>query len=224
MVVGLFIFQRVLHTPTVPGVPFALTLYAAILPWQFFSDALSSISAGLLANANVLTKIYFPRLMIPLSKLLVALVDLIFSAAVLAMILAWFRFVPSFHIIFLPLFLLLACLAALGAGLWAAALNVKYRDFMYIIPFVLQFGIYASSVFLPTQFVYDSDRIPNWAKFAYSVNPMVSVVDGFRWCLLGDGTPMHWPPLICSCLLVLFLLITGHRYFRKTESTFADVI
>jgi lipopolysaccharide transport system permease protein len=224
MVAGVFIFQGVLHVPGIPGVPSAVLLYVAILPWQFFSDGLSGIGASLLNNSNVITKIYFPRLMIPLSKLIVSLVDFAISALVLVLIMVWYRYVPSVHIIFLPLFLLLACLTALGTGLWFAALNVKYRDFMYIIPFILQFGAYCCSVFFPTANVYASTRLPDWVKFAYTLNPMVGVIDGFRWCLLGNGATMHWTALACSCVLVLLILMGGHHYFRKTEKTFADVI
>jgi lipopolysaccharide transport system permease protein len=224
MVAGVFIFQAVLHVPGLPGVPYAILLYAAILPWQFFSDGLGSIGLSLLNNSNVITKIYFPRLMIPLSKLIVSLVDFLLSAVVLMLIMAWYRYLPSAHILFLPLFLLLACLTALGAGLWFAALNVKYRDFMYIIPFILQFGAYGSSVFFSTDRIYASTSLPNWVKFAYTLNPMVGVIDGFRWCLLGDQSQVHWTALACSCALVLLMLGWGHHYFRKTEKTFADVI
>ncbi len=224
MVAGVFIFQAVLHVQGIPGVPYAILLYAAILPWQFFSDGLSGIGSSLLNNANVITKIYFPRLMIPLSKLAVSLVDFALSAVVLALIMAWYRYVPSAHIVFLPLFLLLACLTALGAGLWFAALNVKYRDFMYIIPFILQFGGYGSSVFFPTDRIYASTSLPHWVKFAYTLNPMVGVIDGFRWCLIGEGATVHWFALGCSCIMVLLILLGGHNHFRKTEKTFADVI
>jgi lipopolysaccharide transport system permease protein len=225
MLAGTFIFQFVLRTGGIEGVPYPVVVYLAILPWQFFSDALSGISLSLTGNSGLLTKIYFPRLMIPLSRLAVGLVDFLISCAVLALIMAWYRFVPGPRVMLLPLFALLACAASLGMGLWLAALNVKYRDVMYIVPFILQFGAYVSPVFFPTERIYSSQVLPEWAKFAYALNPMVSVIDGFRWCVLGPGqVPMHWDAVGGSIALTALFVLIGVRYFRKTEATFADVI
>jgi len=225
MLAGTFIFQFVLRTGGIEGVPYPVVVYLAILPWQFFSDALSGISLSLTGNAGLLTKIYFPRLMIPLSRLSVCLVDFLISCAVLALIMAWYRFLPAPRVMLLPLFTLLACSAALGTGLWLAALNVKYRDIMYIVPFVLQFGAYISPVFFPTERIYSSQVLPEWAKFIYALNPMVSVIDGFRWCVLGSAqVPIHWNAVMGSIVITVVILLIGIRYFRKTEMTFADVI
>ncbi len=224
MVAGVFVFQYVLHQDSIAGVPYAVMVYVAVLPWQFFSDGLTTISASLLGNAGVITKIYFPRLMIPVSKLVVTFVDFIVSCGVLAVIMLWYHFVPGWQIVFLPLFILLGCATALGTGLWFAALNVKYRDFMYIVPFIVMFGNYICPVFFSTEKVYGATKIPEWGKFLYALNPMVSVIDGFRWCLLGGDVRLRWPAIAGSVVLVLLILASGHWYFRKTEATFADVI
>jgi lipopolysaccharide transport system permease protein len=224
MLAGTFVFQYVLKIEGIEAVPYAVMVYVAVLPWQFFSDSLSTIAMGLVNNSNMLTKIYFPRLMIPLSRLTVGLVDFLISAAVLGLIMGWYHFMPSRQIVFLPLFILLACAASLGVGLWLAALNVKYRDVQYVVPFILQFGGYVSSVFFPTDRIYASTTIPEWAKFLYASNPMVLVVDGFRWSVLGPKAVIHWGPAGAAIGVVVVMLYLGLRYFRRTEMTFADVI
>jgi lipopolysaccharide transport system permease protein len=224
MLAGTFVFQFVLRTQGIEGVPYAVMVYLAVLPWQFFADCLSGISGSLVGNAGILTKIYFPRLMIPISRLAVCLVDFLLSCIVLALIMTWYHFAPSPRIVLLPLFVLMACATALGAGLWFAALNVRYRDVMFLVPFILQFGAYVSPVFFPTERIYASTLLPAWAKFAYALNPLVGVIDGFRWCVLGGAATVHWDALAGSVVLLLIILFTGLRYFRKTETTFADII
>ncbi|GAW66663.1 phosphate ABC transporter permease [Geoanaerobacter pelophilus] len=200
------------------AVPYPLLVFAGLLPWTFFSNALSESSASLIGNANLLTKVYFPRLIVPLGSILASLVDLVISLLLMVGLMLWYGFLPDWRIAALPLFLVLCCLSVCGAGLWCAALNVKYRDFRYLVPFLLQFGLYVSPVGFSTTVVPDSWRL------LYSLNPMVGVIDGFRWALLGGRGEIFWPGVALSTLLSLFLLCTGLWFFRRTERTMADVI
>jgi lipopolysaccharide transport system permease protein len=188
-----------------------------MLPWQFFSNALSEASGSLIGNANLITKVYFPRLIVPASSVIVSLVDFGISFLLMLVLFIWFRFVPSWHMIFLPIFTLTAFLASLGTGLYVTALNVKYRDFRYIIPFIVQFGLYVSPV------GFSSSRVPEQWRLLYSLNPMVGVIDGFRWCILGEEK-IYMPGFILSNLVIVLFCFIGVRYFRKTEKTFADNI
>lgn len=206
------------------GVPRVLLVSAAILPWQFFSTAFSEASNSLITNSNLLTKVYFPRLIVPVSTVIVCLIDFLISLAILIVIMVFCRFTPDIKILMLPLFLLLALVISMGTGLYIAALNVKYRDFRYIIPFVVQFGLYVSPVSFNSEAIYNSTRIPEFVKYIYSLNPMVGVIDGFRWCILGGKTTLYMPGFLVSVLISLFFLYIGIRYFRKTEKGFADVI
>lgn len=200
------------------GIPYPLLVFSAMLPWNFFANALSEGSGSLIGNANLLTKVYFPRIIIPVSSLMVGLVDFFISLIVMAGIMLWYGYWPDWRIIVLPVFLGLACLSVAGAGLWFAALNVKYRDFRYVVPFLLQFGLYVSPV------GFASGIMPeNW-RLLYSLNPMVGVIDGFRWALLRGGIELYWPGIVLSTALSLLLLLSGFWYFRKTERIFADVI
>lgn len=200
------------------AVPYPLLVFAGLLPWIFFSNALSESAASLVGNANLLTKVYFPRLIVPLGSILASLVDLVISLLLMVGLMLWYGFLPDWRLAALPLFLLLCCLSVCGAGLWCAALNVKYRDFRYLVPFLLQFGLYISPVGFSTKVVPDSWRL------LYSLNPMVGVIDGFRWALLGGRGEIFWPGVALSTLLSLFLLCTGLWFFRRTERTLADVI
>lgn len=224
MLLGTFIFEKVLHLQSMHGVPYPILIYSAILPWQFFTDALTGASLSLVNNSAMISRIYFPRLIMPVSKLFVSLVDFAISLLVLALLMAYYRFLPSSQMVYLPAFLLLACLAATGAGQWFAALNVKYRDFMYVVPVIVQFGIYISSVFFTSDRIYANDHIPTYAKTLYSLNPMVGVIDGFRWCILGPQATVNWIGVVGSIAVTALLLVTGLGYFRHTERTFADVI
>jgi len=211
------IFGKIAKLPTEGGAPYPLMVFAAMLPWTFFSTALSDTSNSLLANASLVSKIYFPRLIVPGSKAVVAFIDFFISFLILVAMMAWYRFAPGWEVIFLPAFILLAFLAAIGPGLWITALNVKYRDFIYLIPFLVQFGLYVSPV------GFSSALVPAEWRLLYSLNPMVAVIDGFRWCLLGGATPIYWPGLALSLGVVAIFLWVGVRQFRKQERTFADL-
>lgn len=217
MIVFTVIFGRLAKLPS-EGVPYPILVYAAMLPWQFFSTSFTDTSNSLLTNSSMLTKIYFPRLIIPVSTVIVNLVDFLISFIILIGLMIWYQFTPSWSILFLPLFLILAILTALGAGLYVAALNVKYRDFKYIVPFVVQFGLYVSPV------GFSSNVVPEKWRLLYSINPMVGIIDGFRWCILGGNTQIYLPGMMLSIGFIIFLLIFGIRYFRKMEKSFADII
>ena len=217
MVVFVFVFSKLAKLPS-DGVPYPILVFAALLPWQFFANAFTEAGNSLINNANMISKVYFPRLVVPASAVIVSFVDFLISGIILVGLMLWYGFAPDWRILTLPLFILIAFAAALGAGLWTAALNVKYRDFRYIIPFVVQFGLYVSPV------GFSSTIVPEQWRLLYSINPMVGVIDGFRWAILGGNTQFYWPGFLLSILLVLVILITGIVYFRKTEKTFADVI
>jgi lipopolysaccharide transport system permease protein len=193
-------------------------VFAALLPWQFFASAFSGAGDSLISNAGMISKVYFPRLVIPASALIVSFVDFLISCVLLVGLMIWYGYAPSLRIVTLPLFIFVAFAAAMGAGLWIAALNVKYRDFRIIVPFVVQFGLYISPV------GFSSTIVPEQWRLLYSINPMVGVIDGFRWAILGGNTQLYWPGFLLSLSLVLVILVTGIYYFRKTEKTFADVI
>lgn len=217
MVVFTAVFGKIAKLPS-GGVPYPLLVYAAMLPWQFFANSMSDSSTSIVGNANLVAKIYFPRLIIPASTVIVGLVDFIISFAVLGALMVWYHFLPDWRLITLPFFVLLAFGASFGLGLWIAALNVKYRDFRYIVPFIIQLGLYVSPV------GFSSSIIPDGWRFLYSVNPMVGVIDGFRWAIIGEAAIVYWPGLLLSVAVVMLLLVTGFRFFRKVERTFADNI
>ena len=217
MVVFSVVFGTLAKLPS-GGVPYPILVFAAMLPWQFFATALSECSTSLISNANLISKIYFPRLIVPTSAVIVSFVDFLVSGMIMLGLMAWYNFVPSWRILTLPLFILIAFAASMGAGLWLAALNVKYRDFRYIVPFIVQFGLYISPV------GFSSSIVPPQWRWLYSLNPMVGVIDGFRWAILGAESNLYLPGFMLSMGLVALLLVTGVWYFRKTERTFADVI
>ena len=217
MLVFTFVFGRVANLES-GGVPYSLVVLSGLLPWTFFASALSDCSNSLVGNAHLISKIYFPRLIIPLSSVVVSTVDFLITFLLLFVVMAWHSFVPSWQIVFLPFFMLLVILVAFGLGLWTAALNVRFRDFRHLIPFLLQLGVYVSPV------GYSSKVLPEKWKFLYSLNPMVGVIDGFRWSILGGSFTLYWPGLVFSSVTCVVLVITGIRYFRSTEATFADVI
>jgi lipopolysaccharide transport system permease protein len=193
-------------------------VFAAMLPWQFFASSLSECSNSLINNANLLSKVYFPRLIVPTSAVIVSFVDFLISGFILLGLMAWFDFVPGWRILTLPLFTAIAFMAATGAGLWLAALNVQYRDFRYIVPFFVQFGLYISPV------GFSSAVVPAEWRLLYSVNPMVSVIDGFRWAILGGESTIYLPGFLLSFGLVIVTFTSGIWYFRRMERIFADVI
>ena len=218
MVVFTVIFGKVAKLPTEGTAPYALLVFAGMLPWTFFSTALADASNSLIGNANLISKVYFPRLIVPTATVVVALVDFLISFTVLAAMMVWYQFLPGWQILLLPVFILLAFLASLGPGLWITALNVKYRDFRYIIPFLVQFGLYVSPV------GFSSSVVPEQWRLLYSLNPMVGVIDGFRWCILRGESPIYWPGFYLSLAVTAFFLWLGIRQFRKMEKTFADLI
>ena len=217
MIVFTVVFGRLAKMPS-GGAPYPILVYAALLPWQFFSTSFSDASSSLIGNSNMLTKIYFPRLIIPVSTIIVNIIDFLISFAILVVLMIWYDFVPEWRILCLPLFLFLAFVVSLSAGLYVAALNVKYRDFKYIVPFVVQFGLYISPV------GFSSDIVPQKWKLLYSLNPLVGIIDGFRWSILGGDRQIYWPGMMLSIGIVILMLIFSIRYFRKTEKTFADII
>ncbi|OQY98960.1 MAG: phosphate ABC transporter permease [Candidatus Brocadia sp. UTAMX2] len=217
MVVFTVVFGKLAKLPS-EGVPYPILVYGAMLPWQFFANSLSESSNSLITNANMLSKVYFPRIIMPASAVIVSLVDFLISFAILVVLMIWYQFIPGWRIVTLPFFLILALIASLGFGFWLAALNVKYRDFRYIVPFIVQFGLYISPVGFSTKVVPEQWRL--W----YSLNPMVGVIDGFRWAILGGSAHIYWPGFLLSTVLTLLVFIFGLRYFRKTERVFADVI
>jgi len=217
MIVFTIIFGKIAKLPSTDA-PYPILVFTALLPWQFFANALQESSNSLISNSSMISKIYFPRIIMPVSSMIVALVDFAISFVLLGIIMIFYHFIPSWKIIFMPLFLLLAILVSTGAGLLISALNVKYRDFRYIVPFIIQFGLYISPV------GFSSDTIPGKWRIIYSLNPMVGVIDGFRWSIIGKGVQFYIPGFIISIILTIILFIIALIYFRKTEKTFADRI
>ena len=218
MVVFTVIFGRIAKLPSDGSAPYALMVFAAMLPWSLFSNALTESSNSLIGNANLIGKVYFPRLIIPAATLVTAFIDFLISLIVLIGMMVYYQFAPGWHMLLLPCFIILALLASLGPGLWITALNVKYRDFRYIIPFVVQFGLYVSPV------GFSSKVVPEQWRLLYSLNPMVGVIDGFRWCILGGNSPIYLPGFLLSLAIIAFFLYLGVSRFRKMEKTFADLI
>ena len=200
------------------GQPYPLLVLCGMLPWQFFSNAMAESGSSLVGNSSLISKVYFPRLVIAVSSVITSFVDFLISAVFLAVLMIWYRYVPPAAVVFLPFFVLLAFGASLGVGLWIAALMVKYRDFRFIVPFVVQFGLYISPV------GFQSSVVPERFRLLYALNPMVGIIDGFRWCLLGSQNGIYWPGLAAAVTDVFVLVASGIWYFRKTEQTFADVI
>ncbi|MGB5712900.1 MAG: ABC transporter permease [Waterburya sp.] len=217
MIVFTVVFGNIAKLPS-EGAPYPILVFAAMLPWQFFANALSECSNSLLSNSNLISKVYFPRLIVPASAVIVSFVDFLISGMIMLALMTWYNFVPDWRILTLPLFILIAFAAAIGAGLWLAALNVQYRDFRYIVPFIVQFGLYVSPV------GFSSTVVPEKWRFLYSLNPMVGVIDGFRWAILGGDTNLYWSGFLLSIAIVALFVTSGVWYFRKMERIFADVI
>jgi lipopolysaccharide transport system permease protein len=217
MVVLSIVFGSFAKLPS-QGAPYPILVFAAMLPWQFFANALSECSNSLISNSNLISKVYFPRLIVPTSAVIVSFVDFMISGIILLGLMAWYNFVPSWRILTLPGFVAIAFAASIGAGLWLAALNVEYRDFRYIVPFIVQFGMYISPV------GFSSSVVPPEWRLIYSLNPMVGVIDGFRWAIIGGDAAIYMPGFLLSTGFVGLLLVSGIWYFRKMEKRFADVI
>ena len=217
MIILTVVFGRIAKLPS-GNTPYPILVCAAILPWQFFSSILSASSNSLISNRNMITKVYFPRIIIPSTAMVVSLVDFLISFVILVGLMVWYGFWPNWKIVVLPLLLLLAALTSLGAGYWIGALNVKYRDFRHIVPFIVRFGLYLSPV------GFSSSLVPEKWRLLYSLNPMVGVIDGFRWALLGKEVDLYLPGFLLSIGLAVALFISGALFFTKTERGFADII
>jgi lipopolysaccharide transport system permease protein len=217
MVILTVVFGRLAKMPS-DGVPYPILVFCGLLPWQFFSTALAESGNSLVTNASMISKVYFPRLVVPASSVITSLADLLISAGLMALMMAVYRYAPGPRVVLLPLFVVLAFAAAFGAGTWISALMVRYRDFRFILPFVVQFGLYISPV------GFNSSVVPEQWRLLYSLNPMVGVIDGFRWAILGGENNLYWPGFLLSVAMVFIVIASGLHYFRKTEKTFADVI
>lgn len=218
MIVFTAVFGHVAKLPSDGSVPYSVLVFAGMLPWFLFATILSDASNSLVGNANLIGKVYFPRLIVPGASAVVALVDFLISVAILAVLMLWFGVWPNWQIVFLPVFVLLAVAASLGPALYITALNVKYRDFRYIIPFIVQFGLYVSPV------GFSSNVVPEQWRIMYSLNPMVGVIDGFRWSLLGGQSHLDPAAFLASLATTALFLWLGVQYFRKTERGFADLL
>ncbi len=217
MIIFTVVFSRIARLPA-EGMPYPIMVFAAMLPWQLFATSLSEGSNSLISNSNLISKVYFPRLIVPASAVIVSFVDFAISMVLLAIMMAFYKVWPGIHLLSLPFFTILALLASTGAGVWLAALNVKYRDFRYVVPFLVQFGLYISPV------GFSSSIVPEKWRMLYSLNPMVGVIDGFRWAISGGATAFPRDSLLLSLITTAIVLASGIWYFRKTERTFADVI
>lgn len=217
MIVFTIIFGKIAKLPS-GDIPYPLLVFTAMIPWQFFSNTFSEASNSLINNTQLISKVYFPRLIIPTTAMVVSLIDFVISFAILIVLMFWYGVMPDIKICLLPLLLIMAMLTSLGAGFIISALNVKYRDFRYVVPFIVQFGLYISPVGFSSDLVSDKWRI------IYSLNPMVGVIDGFRWGLLGKDISIYWPGLIISIGFSILLFLFGIMYFNKTEREFADII
>lgn len=218
LVVFTVVFGSIAKLPSEGTAPYALMVFAGLLPWQFFSTALADSSNSLIGNTSLISKVYFPRLILPTAAVVVSFIDLLISLVILFGLMLWYRFLPSWQILTLPLFVVMAFLASLGPGLWISSLNVKYRDFRYIIPFIVQVGLYVSPV------GFSSSGVPEKWQFMYSLNPMVGVINGFRWAVLGNDSNLSLSSLLISLTIIALFLWLGIRQFRKVEKNFADLI
>jgi len=210
-------FRRLVGFPP-SSVPEPILVFAAVLPWQFFSTALSASAGSLLGNANLISKVYFPRLIIPCAAVATSLVDFLITLCLLMALMLWYGFMPGWQVAALPFFMLLAFGLSIGLGLLLAALNVEYRDFRYIVPFIVQLGLFVSPI------AFSTSNVPEAWRVLYALNPMVGVIDGFRWSILGGHTPLVANTVVISIAVAVFFLFLGVWYFRRMERSFADVI
>jgi lipopolysaccharide transport system permease protein len=218
MAVFTVIFGHIAQLPSDGSTPYALMVFAGMLPWTFFSTGLADAANSLIVDTNLISKVYFPRLIVPTATIVVAFADFLISFCILIALMVWYQFLPNWQILLLPAFIVAAFFATMGPALWISALNVRYRDFRYIIPFIVQFGLYVSPV------GFSSNVIPEQWRLLYDLNPMAGVIDGFRWCILGGQSQLYLPGLAVSASVMVFLLWFGFRQFRKMETSFADLI
>ena len=218
MVVFTFIFGKLANLPSEGATPYPLLVFAGLLPWNFFAMAIDNASSSLVGNSQLISKVYFPRMIVPIASVVVAFLDFLISFAILVLLMIWYKFMPTWHVLLLPIFVLVAFMASIGLGLWVTALNVRYRDFRYVTPFIVQLGLYVSPV------GFSSTIIPDSWRMVYSLNPMVGVIDGFRWCLLGGGSQLYLPGLGLGFGVAGVVFWFGIRQFRMMENSFADLI
>ena len=222
MLIFTFVFKNIAKFDAPAGIQYAVLVFAGLLPWQFFAAGLSEASNSLIGNERLISKVYFPRMIIPAASVITSLVDFFISLLLMFGLMIWYGTAPSINLIFLPVFIILAFFASFGVGLWLTALNVKYRDFKHVVPFLVQIGLYLS----PVGFTSDkaSTLIPEKFRMLYYLNPMAGVIDGFRWCFFGDKTPIDWNGMLISFGVIIIFLLIGVRTFRKMEKNFADLI
>jgi lipopolysaccharide transport system permease protein len=218
MVIFTVLFGRIAKLPSDGTAPYPLMVFAGMLPWTFFSTGISEASNSMIGNANLISKVYFPRLIVPTATVVVAFVDFLITFVILIGMMVWYRFLPSWQIVILPAFVLLAFFASIGPALWMSSLNVRYRDFRIVVPFIVPLGMYVSPV------GFSSSVVPAEWRLVYSLNPMVGVIDGFRWCILGGQSQLYLPGLAASLGVTAFFVWFGIRRFRLTEKSFADLI
>ena len=218
MIIFTVIFGRVAKLPTEGTVPYPIMVFSALIPWQYFANSMQASSESLLKASNMISKIYFPRIILPTSAVMVSAIDFVISLVMLCMLMILYMFALSPYIILLPIFFIPATITALGLGYWISAISVKYRDFRQIMPFIVQFGLYVSPV------GFSSSIIPERWRLLYSLNPMVGVIDGFRWCIQGTEASLYPPAFVISIIMSLIVFFSGLRFFRKTEKSFADFI
>jgi len=218
MLIFTFVFGKLAKLPTEGNAPYAILVFAGMLPWQFFANGLTESSDSLITNSNLISKVYFPRLIIPISSIMTSVLELLISFFILIGLFVYFNFIPSWHILFLPFFIFIAFLSSFGLGLFLSSMNVKFRDFRYIVPFIVQLGLYISPV------GFSSTIVPEKWKFFYSLNPMVSVIEGFRRCILGGESKIYFNGMIFSLIMICLLVWVSVKFFRKTEKSFADFI
>jgi lipopolysaccharide transport system permease protein len=218
MIVFTVVFGKLAQLPSDGTAPYALMVFAGMLPWTFFATAVADASNSVIGNANLISKVYFPRLIVPIAAVMTAFVDFVIGFVMLLALMAWYQFMPGWQILLLPAFLGVAIIASVGVGVWITALNVRYRDFRYVIPFIVQTGLYVSPV------GFSSAIVPEKWRLLYSLNPMVGVIDGFRWSLLGGESQLYWPGFCLSLGVAIFFLWLGIHQFRKMERSFADLI
>ena len=218
IIIFTIVFSKVARLPSVQNVPYPLMVCVAMLPWQFFSNAVIESGNSLIGNANLISKVYFPRLLIPLSMLGVCLVDWMISCLILLGLMIFYGYLPDAKVIFVPLLALAMVLLAAGVGFWVSALSVEYRDFRFIVPFMIQLGLYISPI------GFSSHVVPDQWRWIYSINPMVGLIDGFRWAILGGHELLNWQSMFVSFFIITSVFVTGVLFFRASEKKFADVI
>ena len=216
MVIFTFVFGKIAKLPSDAGVPYVLMVFGGMLPWQFISGTITTGSDALVGNQALISKVYFPRIIIPTARIIMALVEQLINAVIFVLLFAWFRYVPSWHIVFIPLFLFMCILLALGTTYFISALNVKYRDFQYVVPFIVQLGLYISPI------GFSSAVVPEKWRLLYACNPVVGIVDGVRWCLFNS--PLMIESVASAAVISILVFLFGIWFFRKMESEFADFI